>query len=80
MKTKNLIVHNPISGGDNNDVLREELCRILDNWRTVTPIQLSIAVTLVNAHRPAESMSVKQAWHIDKALAVLNLNDLDEPL
>jgi hypothetical protein len=79
MSIKSLIVHNPATGGDNNSKLRVKLGLIVDNWRSVTPIQASIALTLYNAYRPAEAMSIKQAWHIEKAIAVLALNDLDEP-
>lgn len=80
MKTVNeLIVHNPMNAGDNNEKLRIQLGNILDNWRKVTPIQASIALTLYEKHKPAECMSTKQAWHINKAIAVLTLSDTNEP-
>ncbi len=59
--------------------LRIKLGIIVDNWRLVTPIQGLVALTLYNTYKPELVMSTKQAWHIDKAIAVLALNDLDEP-
>lgn len=57
----------PVTNGYHDEY--HQICElILDNWRHFTDVQRGIAATVMSWRFPAERVSGKQRWHLEKAL------------